>query len=335
MPNTSFERPYIIAEIGANHNGDMALARKLIDAAKAAGADAAKFQSWGKGLFARGVFDKAEGLEAQVEKYAVARDEMAALAAYCGDAGIDFMTTPFSVEEVEHLNGLNPPMIKIASMDLNNPEILIAAAETGRRVVFSTGFGSMGEIEQAVRYIEDAGNRDIVILHCVALYPPPSDRIINLRNMDTIARAFGYPVGYSDHTIGVEITLAAIALGAAVIEKHFTLDKSMEGWDHAVSADPGEMAAIARAAERIPAALGSARREVSREERDLSKAMRRSAVAARPIEVGQVMTEKDIVFRRPGTGIPPDQAYLLHGQVAARDMAGDTVFDFADFRHSA
>lgn len=335
MPNTSFESPYVIAEIGANHNGDMALARKLIDAAKTAGADAAKFQSWGKGLFARCVYDSAEGLEAQVEKYAVARDEMEALAAYCRDAGIDFISTPCSVEEVEHLNGLNPPSIKIASMDLNNPEMLIAAAETGRRVIFSTGFGSMGEIEQAVRYIEDAGNRDIVILHCVALYPPPSDRIINLRNMDTIARAFGYPVGYSDHTIGIEIPLAAIALGAAVIEKHFTLDKTMEGWDHAVSADPDEMAAIARAGERIPAALGSARRDVSREERKLSQAMRRSAVAARPIESGQVITEKDIVFRRPGTGIPPDQAHLLHGQLAARDMAGDTIFDFADFRQSA
>ncbi len=324
--------PYIIAEIGANHNGNMDLARALIDAAKAAGADAAKFQSWGKDLFARSVYDGAAGLEDQVGKYAVTRDDMTSLAGYCADAGIDFMSTPFSPAEVAHLDSLAPASIKIASMDLNNPEMLRAVARTGRRVILSTGMGSLGEIEQAVRIIEDEGNRDLVILHCVSLYPPATDDVINLRNMATIAQAFGYPVGYSDHTMGIEIPLAAIALGAVVIEKHFTLDKEMEGWDHAVSADPSEMAVIVTAAHRIPAALGSARRVVSADERKAGDIMRRSAVTARPIKLGEAITAADIAFRRPGTGISPDQAHMLHGLVAARDLDGDTVISLSDFQ---
>lgn len=331
MLKTSDGHTYVIAEIGANHNGDMGLARQTIDAAKAAGADAAKFQSWDKGLFARGFYEDNPGLEEQVAAYAVAGDEMQALAAYCRDVGIDFASTPFSKREMAELDALSPPFIKIASMDLNNDHLLRAAAETGRSIVLSTGFAQMGEIEHAVATLEAAGHKDTTLLHCIALYPPPGDDYVNLRNIEMLRDTFGYPVGFSDHTKGVEITLAAIALGATVIEKHFTLDKGMDGWDHAVSADPDELAVITSAARRIPSSLGSRRRVVSEAEQTQGRVMRRSIVAARALPAGHVLTADDLDYRRPGTGITPNESERVIGQVLTRDLVADELMSESDF----
>lgn len=322
---------YIIAEIGANHNGDMALARTLIDAAKHAGADAAKFQSWGTGLFAKSVYEASAGLEDEVRQHAVAAADMAGLADYCKAAGIDFASTPFSAQEIKDLDALDPPFVKIASMDLNNDRLLRDAAAVGRTIILSTGFGTLAEIEHALEVLAGAGQPEIVLLHCVSLYPPQSDEVVNLRNVEMLRDTFGLPVGFSDHTIGVELPLAAIALGAVVIEKHFTLDKTLPGWDHAVSADPAEMALIASAARRIPAALGTRRRILSDAERDNAKSMRRSAVAARDIRAGEAITAAHIEFRRPGTGISPDQADRLIGNVAVRNIAADEILSDTDF----
>ena len=192
----------------------------------------------------------------------------------------------------------------------------------------------MAEIEHALTTLEGVGHTDTVLLHCIALYPPPGDELVNLRNIEMLHDTFGYPVGFSDHTIGVEVTLAAIALGAAVIEKHFTLDKTLAGWDHAVSADPAEMATITSAARRIPAALGSRRRIVSPAERKSAEAMRRSVVAARDIRSGEILTEADLEFRRPGTGVSPNDAGRLLGRAARRDIAADTLLSEDDVERS-
>ena len=322
--------PYIIAEIGANHNGDLDLARRHIAAAAAAGADAAKFQSWGAGLFAQSFYDERDGLKEAIEAYAVDAAGMAALAQACADTGIAYASSPFSEQEVCELDALDPPFIKIASMDLNNDRMLLAAAAVKRTIVLSTGFSTFGEIEHALNTLEDAGHRDTVLLHCVSVYPPASDDMLNLRNMEMLRRAFGYPVGFSDHTLGVEVTLAALALGAVVIEKHFTLDKTMEGWDHAVSAEPQEMAQIVTGAQRIWQALGSERRVVSAAERDNAAIMRRSVVAGRTIRAGETICEDDLVFRRPGTGIAPNDAGLLIGRVAVRDVAAEALLSLDD-----
>ena len=323
------DHPYVIAEIGANHNGDMEQARAHVRAAKTAGADAAKFQSWGTGLFAQSVYDDNADLKEAVVAYAVGESDMAALAAYCRETDIDFASTPCSAAEMVALDALEPPFIKIASMDLNHDRMLVDAAKTGRPIILSTGFSTLSEIEHALTTLEGVGHTDTVLLHCIAMYPP-ADELVNLRNIEMLQDTFGYPVGYSDHTIGVEVTLAAIALGAAVIEKHFTLDKNLPGWDHAVSADPSDMAIITAAAQRIPAALGSRRRVVSDGERQNGEAMRRSIVAARDIRAGEILTEEHLEYRRPGTGISPNDADLLLGGTARHDIAADTLFALDD-----
>lgn len=334
-------KPYVIAEIGANHNGDMGLARRLIRAARDAGADCAKFQSWDDNLFAKEVYEKNDfnpdrpsgepTLRETMELYAMSPSRLRDMAKFAHEIGIDCASTPFEVEQVDVQVELQAPFIKIASMDVVSDYLLIAAARTGKPILLSTGLASMGEIEQAIETLETHGARDVTLLHCVALYPP-KDEEVNLRNMETLARVFGRPVGFSDHTIGIEVPLAAIALGAVVIEKHFTLDKKMAGWDHSVSADPPELKAIVDGARRIHAALGSTRRIVT--ERDIAqrKNFRRSIVSARAIRKGERVKFEDLTYRRPGTALPPAMATTLLGMAAARDIPENTVLRLTDFQ---
>ena len=340
------QKTYVIAEIGANHNGDMALARKMIDVAKECGADAAKFQSWDTTIFSRTVYEKNYflgddyrdrsdyTLKQIVEEFALGFEQMRELRRYCAEVGIDFATTPFNVPQLEQLVSLDPPFIKIASMDLTNPRLLKAAGRARLPVLLSTGFGTLEEIDRAVRLIEGEGNRDIVLLHCIALYPPADDEV-NLDNMDMLRAAFGYPVGFSDHTTGTEISLAAIAKRAVVLEKHFTLDKTMFGWDHHMSADPDELRAICQARDRIHAALGAARRTVGPRELARRDEYRRSIVAARSIRAGETVTEDAIDFRRPGTGLDPFMVDRIVGMVALRDIAEDTLISLDDLGAAA
>jgi N-acetylneuraminate synthase len=335
------QKTYVIAEIGANHNGDMALAKKLIDVAKDCGADAAKFQSWDTTIFSKTVYEKNYflgddyrnrsdfTLKEIVEEFALGFEQMRELREYCAKVGIDFATTPFSVTQLDQLVALDPPFIKIASMDLTNPRLLKAAGRTRLPIVLSTGFGTLEEIDRAVRLIEGEGNRDIVILHCIALYPPHDDEV-NLDNMDMLRAAFGYPVGFSDHTAGTEISLAAAAKRAVVLEKHFTLDKTMFGWDHHMSVDPDELRTICRARDRIHAALGTTRRVVGEREMKRRDEYRRSIVAARDIQAGETITEDAIDFRRPGTGLEPVMADTIVGMVAVRDIQDDTLISLDD-----
>lgn len=335
------QRPYIIAEIGANHNGDMDLARRLIDAAKAAGANAVKFQSWDTTIFSESVYEKNYflgddyrkrtdfTLKQIVEAFRISREQLQEMAAYCAEIGIDFSTTPFNIRQVDEYLPMRPKFIKIASMDVTNPSLLRHAARSGLPIVLSTGFAELDEIDRAVRHIEAEGNRSITILHCVSLYPP-EDSEVNLNNMDMLRQAFGYPVGFSDHTIGTEIPIAAIAKGAVIIEKHFTLDKNMFGWDHKMSATPDEMTAICRARDRIHAALGNSRRVVGARELARRAEYRRSIVSARPLKAGDLLAADDIDFRRPGTGLAPDLADMLIGMRLVRDIGEDRLLTLAD-----
>lgn len=337
------ERPYIIAELGSNHNGDMKLAKKLIDAAKEAGADCVKFQSWSKDtIFSRKTYeenyflsddyrDRVDyTLEKIVEDYSISSQELLDMKQYADEVGIDCTSTPFSKGEVDFLvNDLDAEFIKVASMDLNNYPLLKYMAKQGKPILLSTGLSNLAEIDSAIRTIEEAGNQQIVILHCVSIYPP-EDTQVNLRNMNTLSQAYSYPVGFSDHTLGTCIPLAAVARGACVIEKHFTLDKEMEGWDHKVSATPDDMKTLVNDVQRIYKALGTCR--VDRVENDERiGAFRRSIVAAKEISEGDLITEDMIDFKRPGTGLPPEAMMYMIGKKAKRYIAFDEIIKFEDF----
>lgn len=329
------QAPYVIAEIGSNHNGEMDLCRRLIDAAVEAGADAAKFQSWSESsLISKSEYeanteysDKKRhfgSLRDMVRKYQLTPEQHHEVAEYCAEKGITFCSTPFSKEEANLLDEIGVPFIKTASMDINNLPFLRYLARKEKPMVISTGMASLGEIEAAVQAIRGEGNHDIILLHCIAVYPPAMETV-NLRNIPMLAEAFEVPVGFSDHTIGLHIPLASIALGACVVEKHFTLDKDMEGWDHAISADPSELRQIVRHGREVQAALGTTQRIVGEAEMEKRGKFRRSAVARRALEAGHILTETDLAFKRPGTGCSPDRVGELIGRALARSVGEDEL----------
>lgn len=332
--------PYVVAEIGANHDGDMALCRRLVLAARDAGADAVKFQSWSKAsLVSRAEFARntqyARGngggptLEEAVSRYQLSPDQHREVAAFCRDAGIVFFSSCFSAAEVDLLASLDVPAYKVASMDVNHLPLLRYVAATGRPVILSTGMATLGEVERALDTLADAGSGPVALLHCVSAYPtPPAD--VHLRNMRTLECAFGVPVGYSDHALGSAVALAAVALGACILEKHFTVDRALPGWDHGISADPAELRAVVDGARAIHAALGSARRVVGAAQLEKRKAFRRRAVAARPLAAGHAVTAADLEYKRPGTGIGPDELSYVVGRRLARAVAAEEELAWTD-----
>ena len=300
---TNYCQPYIIAELGSNHNGDMSIARKLITQAKESGADCVKFQSWSKdSIFAKEKYDdnffinddyRDRGdytLEQIVEEYSVSESELLELSNFAHSIGIDFTSTPFSKKEADFLvDKLQAPFVKVASMDLNNYPFLEYLAKKNKPMVISTGLSELYEIDRAIKTIENAGNSQIIILHCVATYPPV-DKDVNLKNIKTLMQVYPeYPVGFSDHTIGTSIPLASVALGVCLIEKHFTLDKEMEGWDHKVSATKGDMIDIVNGSKRIVNAMGSYRISVT-ESDDKKREFRRSIVITKDMKKGDLIT---------------------------------------------
>jgi sialic acid synthase SpsE len=338
----NFGKPYIIAEIGANHNGNMDLAKKIIDSAVECGADAVKFQSWtNKSLIAQGEYDRNQkyddspkkhfgSLKQMVEKYYLREEQHYLLKEYCDKKGIDFCSTPFSEQEADLLNEIKVPFFKVASMDINNIRLIKYIAQKGKPVVLSTGMSTLSEIETAVKTIGDEGNRKIIILHCISIYPPET-KDIHLNNIISLQKIFpDYPIGFSDHTIGVSIPIAAVALGAAVIEKHFTTDKNLPGWDHEVSADSEEMKFIVEQSKIVNEALGSFERIVSVAEQNKKTKFRRSIVLTREIKEGEIITEKDITFKRPGTHIRPDEEKYVIGRKLNRNMSEDELIAWSD-----
>lgn len=334
------EPPYVIAEIGANHNGDMALCRTLVDAAQQAGADAVKFQSWSKDS----LISKAEyrrhpayadphrhcgSLETMVERYQFTADQHYEIARYCGERGITFLSSAFSPREIELLEDLGVVAHKVASMDVNHFILLERVAKTRKPVMLSTGMASLAEIDAAVSVLHENRSGPIILLHCVAVYPPRSETI-NLRNIQMLRQAFCRPVGFSDHSIGTAVPLAAIACGACVIEKHFTVDKALEGWDHAISANPEELAAIVRDGRLVHAALGTTERVLSPEEREKRRGARRRIVLRRPIRAGALLALDDLDFKRPGTGIHPNEAVYVVGRRVTHDLLADDELEWSD-----
>ncbi len=334
------EPPYIVAEIGANHNGDLELCYRTIDQAKASGADAVKFQSWSRSsLISEGEYrrntrygpdgSRSPGLREAVETYALSADQHHAIADYCHDKGITFFSSCFSREEVDLLDSLDVPAFKIASMDVNHLPLLRYVASKGRPVVLSTGLATLGEVEQAVQVLRAAGSGPIALLHCIAIYPC-EPAMVNLANLTTLRQAFDLPVGYSDHTLGTAVSLGAVALGACMIEKHFTLDKKLAGWDHAISADPLELAQLAAGSRAVYESLGSAVRALTCAEIEKRKVFRRRAVLRDSLAAGHVIHESDLEFKRPGTGIRPDELPYIVGRRLTRDLEAEAELEWSD-----
>lgn len=327
--------PYIIAEVGSNHNGDMELCREMIDAAAIAGANAVKFQSWSdtsliaEEEYARNTSysDKKKhfgSLREMVTAYQLTAEQHHIARDRCQARGIAFCSTPFSPQEVDLLEELDVPFFKIASMDIVHLPLLKYAARKQRPLVISTGMATMSEIEQAVDTVRNEGNDQVVLLHCISIYPPEYETI-NLRNIAMLEQAFDVPVGFSDHSLGTAIPLAAIALGACIIEKHFTLDQDLPGWDHAISANPEQLRIIVEEGKNIFTALGETTRTVSPAEIEKRKKFRRSLVTRRPLERGAVLSEADLDAKRPGTGIAPNEMSYVVGRRVNCDLAADQV----------
>jgi N,N'-diacetyllegionaminate synthase len=331
---------FIIAEAGVNHNGDPALAKRLIDAAAKAGVDAVKFQTFKtdrlmtrfapKADYQRAATDPSESQADMIRRLELPFDVFQDLFDYCRQRNVLFLSTPFDEESADFLDELGVPAFKLGSGELTNIPFVAHVARKKKPLLVSTGMSWLVEVETCVRAIREAGNQDIVLLHCVSSYPAaPQDT--NLRAMETMRQAFGVPVGYSDHTVGVEVPLAAAALGACVVEKHFTLDRSLPGPDHQASAEPAELAALVRGIRAVESALGHGRKEPAASEAGTARAARRSLVAACDIAAGTVLTEEMIAIKRPGTGLPPAMRPHVVGRRARVPIAKDSVLNLEMF----
>lgn len=334
---------YVIAEIGVNHNGDVALAKDLIDASAEAGADAVKFQTFfadelvtrsaAKAPYQKENTGKDESQHKMLKALELSEAEFLDLNDHCKAKDIAFLSTPFSQGAADLLERVGVNAFKISSGDLTYLQMLDHIGRKGRPIILSSGMGTVSEIEDAVRTIELTGNHQISILHCVSNYPASAEDC-NLAAMDTIARAFGYAVGWSDHTTGGAITLAAVARGARIIEKHITLDCAMDGPDHAASMEPSDFNDLVRGIRDVERSIGNGRKGPTTAELDTAAVARRSLVAADDLPKGHFLVEEDIRILRPGTGLPPKQLPLLVGRTLAAPLAKGTPFELRHFSHA-
>ena len=328
---------FIIAEAGVNHNGDIEIARRLVSAAVSAGADAVKFQTFKAEHLATADAPKAEyqlraagETETQLDmlrRLELSADDHRLLKGYCGDLGILFMSSPFDEQSADLLTDLDVPVFKIPSGEITNLPLLAHIARKGQPMIVSTGMANLGEVEDAVRTIRAAGNDNYVLLHCVSNYPADAQDV-NLRAMSTLSAAFGVPVGYSDHTMGTEVAVAAVALSACVIEKHLTLDRSMTGPDHLASLEPDEFASMVRSIRSVEAALGHGVKQPADSEYGTAQVARKSLVAARDIAVGQTLTEDSLAMKRPGTGLAPAMLRHVLGRSARESIPAGSLITF-------
>lgn len=326
----------IIAEAGVNHNGSLDLALKMADAAKAAGADIVKYQTFQPEELASRYADKAsyqkettgagESQLAMLKKLTLPPEGYRQLKLHCDQIGIGFASTPFEQKSIALLSGLDMPFWKIPSGEVTNLPYLLAIAKTQKPVVMSTGMCELEEIQTAMDVLRNNGAPKITLLHCNTEYPTPYGDV-NLRAMETMRERFGVDVGYSDHTPGIEVPIAAATLGAAIIEKHFTLDRNMEGPDHKASLEPEELAAMVAAVRHIEEALGSGEKTVSPSEAKNRDIARKSIVARRAIARGEPFSEENITTKRPGGGVSPMRWFEVLGTKAKRDFVEDELIE--------
>lgn len=325
---------FIIAEAGVNHNGDIGLAKKMVDAAYEAGCDAVKFQTF---ITEEEISVHAEMAEYQKENTGDTKSQLEMvkplelkfeafkiLKEYCQEKGIMFLSTPFDFKSVDFLDSIDVSMFKIPSGEINNHPFLSFIASKKKPIIISTGMSSLKEVEDALEIIKAEGVSDITVLHCTSNYPTRYEDV-NLKAMLTMEEYFKLPVGYSDHTLGIEVPIAAVVMGAKVIEKHFTLDKSMEGPDHKSSLSPEELKLMVESIRNIEKALGDGVKEIRPNEVPVRDIARKSIVANSNINKGEVITREKITFKRPGTGIEPKLVNDVIGLIAKEDISYDEL----------
>jgi sialic acid synthase SpsE len=332
--------PWVIAEVGANHNRDLDLAHKLIDAARDAGADAVKFQTYSGNRIYSSKAPRFKYLESVTDKspaelleeISLPREWQPELAAHAREAGLSFFSSPFDEEAVDELTELGVPVLKIASFEIVDHVLIERAAASGKPLLISTGMATLGEIEEALAAAQRGGAREIGLMQCTSVYPAPDERT-NLRAMETMRRAFGVPVGFSDHTTGTAVPIAAAALGAAFVEKHFTLDRTMRGPDHPFALEPEEFSTMTAGIAAAFAALGNGRKQgPSPEEADeMYLLARRSLVAAQPLVRGTRIERSMVVVKRPGYGIAPKHLELVLGRELSVDVEADEIITWDMF----
>lgn len=331
-------RTLIIAEAGVNHNGDIELAKRLIDVAAESGADIVKFQTFNadrqvtraakKADYQNRTTDSKESQYEMLRRLELSTGMHKELIAHCAARNIGFFSTGFDIESIELLVGLGQDHFKIPSGEITNLPYLRHVGRLGKAIILSTGMATMGEIEAAIDVIEQAGTprTSMTVLHCTTEYPTPMDEV-NLRAMQSIHAAFGVATGYSDHTSGIEVAIAAVALGASVIEKHFTLDRNLPGPDHKASLEPEEFKAMVAAIRNIEIALGDGIKRLTPSEVRNKPIARKSLVASQPIKSGEVFSAQNLAIKRPGTGISPMRWDEIIGRTAPRDFSADELIE--------
>lgn len=329
------QKVLIIAEAGVNHNGDINIAKRLIDEAKRSGADIVKFQTFNPQKLAskyatmaeyqKENLGREESQEAMLSKLTLSWGEYVELAEYCKKIGIKFLSTPFESESIHFLDDLQD-IWKIPSGEITNYPYLVDIAKTGKEVILSTGMSNIDEVKGAIDVLKKHGAGKITLLHCTTNYPTPMDDV-NLRAMLTLEKECGCAVGYSDHTQGIEVPIAAVAMGATVIEKHFTLDRNMDGPDHKASLEPDELKAMVSAIRNVEKAIGDGNKVPAPSEMANIAVARKSIIAAKDIRAGEIFSEENLTTKRPGTGINPMRWNEVLGQKAKRDFAEDELIE--------
>ena len=330
------ESVFIIAEAGVNHNGDIEIAKQLIDVAAKSKADAVKFQTFisekcislgaEKAKYQKQTVGEVGSQLEMIKKLELSFNDFYELKAYCEKKNIIFLSTAFDIESVKFLYDIGLETFKIPSGEITNYPLLRTIGQFRKRVIMSTGMSELHEIESAIAVLKEYGTECVSLLHCNTQYPTPMEDV-NLRAMLKLKNEFRLPVGYSDHTLGIEVPVAAVALGASVIEKHFTLDKNMEGPDHRASLEPNELARMVEEIRNIEKALGDGEKKVSSSERENIYVVRKSIVASTHIKQGDIYTEKNITVKRPGSGISPMLWNEVIGQKAVRDFEIDELIE--------
>lgn len=328
---------FIIAEAGVNHNGSMEIAKKMIEKAAEAGVDAIKFQTFvSKNLVSKfakkadyqmkNMSDKSNSQLDMLNNLELSPSDFACLKEYCKEHNVMFLSTPFDMESIDVLKDLDINLWKIPSGETTNLPYIIKIARLNQPIIMSTGMCNIEDVEKTLQVIRKYNSQPITILHCNTEYPTPFEDV-NLKAMLTLKKLFNTEVGYSDHTVGIDVPLAAVAMGASVIEKHFTLDKNMDGPDHLASLEPDELVNMVRSIRNIERAIGDGKKAISESERKNIEIVRKSIVAARPISKGEMFSEHNLTTKRPGNGLSPMEWFNVLGMTAKRDFTEDELIE--------